>query len=70
MDRQSFVKIVGTTLTWFGALGFITWGFVKSWVYWTNINDIQELQTRIYGATERISAHMLQQVFRATVERW
>jgi len=48
MEEQSFMKIVATMITWFDALKFLfVWGFIKSLVYKTESNNIQELQTRI-----------------------
>jgi len=62
MDRQSFIKIVGTVITWFDAPAFFAWGFVKSCVYKKKSSDIQELRTRIYDATDRMAEDILQQI--------
>lgn len=51
-------------------LDFFVWGFIKSKVYATKVNNLQDLKQRIRVAAALITPAMIQRVFRATKERW
>ena len=51
-------------------LDFFVWGFIKSKVYATKVNNLQDLKQRIWVAAALITPAMMRQVFRETKECW
>ena len=61
---------MGFTITRPNTTRLFCWGFIKSKVYATKVNNLQDLKQRIRVATALITPAMMRQVFRATKERW
>ncbi len=60
---------MGPALSWFDTPGFFLWGYVKTSIYKTPVNDINDLKERITNEIKSIKQETLNKVFGTNVKQ-
>ncbi len=60
---------MGPAFSWFDTPGFFLWGYVKTSIYKTSVNNIDDLKKRITDQIKSIEQETLNKVFGTIVKR-